>query len=148
MSNSQNQCEGLKYLKPKQNNRDKIIESIKSKFNWLSQKLNPKPHHLPISKDLFPLEKTHFQIKNLKNVKKIRKIINNTNKKYVTLKFDRMKYRYNGLYKDNFDEISFIIYFWKDENQYIIEFQRRDGCAFKWRDIYLDLIISIKKYTL
>ena len=59
-----------------------------------------------------------------------------------------MKYRYNGLYKDDFEQISFKIYFWKDEDQYIIEFQRRYGCALKWRDIYLDLIISIKNYTL
>ena len=115
------------------------LERCKDKLQYYKNMIYPKPRKLPIDLKYFPLEKTHVQVTNYKKIKNF--ISKNKNKnKLGILHFNKQKYSFTGkIISDNNDEVYFKIHFYKinsTSKKYIIEFQRRSGCALTWYKHY------------
>lgn len=114
-----------------------IFNNFSSKMKYLNNMIYPTPCELPIDIKLFPFEKTHSYINDYKKIKNI--LMNNKKINGIYL-FNRQKYNLHGKISINNNEISFRINFYKiGPNKYIIEFQRRDGCALTWYKHYQEM---------
>jgi len=112
------------------------FEKFYDKITYLKKILNPQPNKLPIDLKYFPLEKTHFKVKNYNKIKN--KLLKNRKINGI-YNFNKLKYKLYGkiVYNQGKDEIIFRVNFYKiGLEQYIVEFQRRDGCALTWYKHY------------
>ena len=119
----------MEYLK-----RSKL-QACKDTLKYYKNMIYSKPHKLCIDKQYYPFEKTHFEIT---DYKKIKNFIDKNKKEFCIINFNKQKYSFTGEKLVEHDEsIIFKIHFYKiDSNKYIIEFQRRCGCALSWYPHY------------
>lgn len=112
------------------------LEKFYKKIRYFKKQIYPNPPKLPIDTKFYPLEKTHFYIKEYKKIKDILM----KNKNNGIYHFNKQKYSLHGNIINDEEKVYFKIYFYKVKpNKYIIEFQRRNGCPFTWYKHYNEM---------
>ena len=112
------------------------LQTCKDKLKYYKNIIYPRPHKLFIDKKYYPFEKTHIEIT---DYKKFKNFLYKNKQEFCITNFNRQKYSFTGELiiknKINYqeDSVIFKIHFYKiDSEKYIIEFQRRSGCALTW----------------